>query len=66
MLTLVELPGQVCDETIDETFTNRNLGLSLTELAASVPDLSILVSLLELTGLDEVLDGPGSFTAFGK
>ena len=64
--TLVELPGQVCDETIDETFTNRNLGLSLTELAASVPDLSILVSLLELTGLDEVLDGPGSFTAFGK
>jgi len=64
--TLVEFPGQVCDTSTDVSVPNRNLGPSITEIAASVSDLSTLVFLLELTGLDEVLDGPGSFTVFGK
>jgi len=64
---LNELPGQVCDVTIDETFTNRNLGPSLTEVVASLPGtFSTLKTALEITDLLGVLDGPGPFTVFGK
>jgi uncharacterized surface protein with fasciclin (FAS1) repeats len=38
--------------------------LTITELAASSPELSTLVAALGATGLDEVLAGPGPFTVF--
>jgi uncharacterized surface protein with fasciclin (FAS1) repeats len=52
----------------DQVFTNlimdgARLG-TITELAVMTPQLSTLVGALQATGLDEPLNGPGSFTAF--
>ena len=64
-----ETDAPVLEETdvpaVEETNapTEDDLG-SIVDIAASDPDLSILVGLLTQTGLDEVLSGDGPFTVF--
>jgi uncharacterized surface protein with fasciclin (FAS1) repeats len=38
--------------------------LSLAEIACGADDFDILCTALKMTGLDELLDGPGPFTVF--
>lgn len=63
VLTALALTIFSCNDDDEGSSTNNNLK-AITEIAASTPDLSILVEALDRVNLDEELRKPGPFTVF--
>lgn len=60
MIALLAVGMIACDEDDDSTPAPQ----TITDIAAANPNLSTLVTALQRTGLDDVLDAPGTYTVF--